>query len=379
MASQLFYNGEDNEFHKKGEALLLRNYDGISSPISAVKDILKFKNHADMLLCGPDGLPVDDNVGLLRDKSSADERDKLLDKYGTFFMFKDFINLLEYKFGATTPYKNDIIIFNYDWRLDCEYNAKLLVKKIIDYDEVVIVAYSLGGLVASKALAIMKQQYSLKNIKAYFSVCVPYNGTIKAIRGLKTGYLSLGVVKNFLCDFISISPKIKKLASTFPSVYQLLPTREFFQRNKGFLQDHDRKEMTYFDMFNYLKDSLKLEKKLINRAIDFHNSLFIKNKHILDYIDNKYFYVGIGYSVPSGISIHNKKEDLVILKYSEGDGTVDFYNSAVPPVEKPNALRIYKINSEHGIIFNNDDFLTQILFDISLLFKDPNLMVSDRL
>jgi hypothetical protein len=156
-------------------------------------------------------------------------------------------------------------------------------------------------------------------------------------------------------------------------VYQLLPTREFFQRNKGFLQDHDRKEMTYFDMFNYLKDSLKLEKKLINRAIDFHNSLFIKNKHILDYIDNKYFYVGIGYSVASGISIHNKKEDLVILKYSEGDGTVDFYNSAVPPVENPNALRIYKITSEHDEIFNNYDFLTQIFFDLSLLFRDPNL------
>lgn len=369
MASQLFYNGDSNKFYRKGEALLCRSYKGLSTIISGAKDILKLMEHSDMLLCNSEGLPNDTNIGILRDKSSADELDRLFDKYGTLFLFKNFINLLDNKFGPTTQYKNDIIMFNYDWRLDCSYNANLLINKIIDYDEVIIIAFSLGGLIASKALVTMKQKYSLKNIKAYLSVCVPYNGTINAIRGLKAGYCEYDNFSNLLYDTLSISPKIQKLSRTFPAMYQLLPTKEFFRRNKGFLKNHDGKEMTYFDMWNYFKDTLHLSTSLVNKAIDFHNSLFIKNKYILDYIDNKYFFVGLGYSVPSSVQIHNKKKDLVFLKYSKGDNTVDLYHSAIPPVEDTKSLHIYRTKTLHSKIFDNNDFLDKIFFVLNSLQK----------
>ena len=362
--SQLFYNGIDNKFYKKGEALLYRNCDNLSISTELVKDTIKLIKHSDMFLCDGNGIPADHNVGLLCDKLAADERDRLLNKYGTLCMFKNFINELNDKFGLTTAYKNDIIMFNYDWRLDCSYNARLLIKKIIDYDEVVLIAYSLGGLVASKAFAIMQREYSLKNIKTYLSVCVPYNGTIKALRGLKTGYMEYGFLSGILYDTFSISNIIQKLSRTFPSIYQLLPTNEFFRRNKGFLKDNDNKEMTYFDMLNYLKDKLNLSTSMINKAIEFHNSLFIDNKHILDYINEKYFFVGTGFTSPSSIQLHNKSTDIVPLKYSEGDNTVDLYHSAVPPISNTKNLKFYKIKTLHSEIFDNYDFLEKIIYII---------------
>lgn len=370
--SQLFYNGLDNKFYKKGEALLCRNCDDLSISPSLANDIIKFIKHSDMFLCDGNGIPADHNVGLLCDKLAADERDRLLDKYGTLCVFKNFINALNDKFGHITAYKNDIIMFNYDWRLDCSYNARLLVKKIIDYDEVVLIAYSLGGLVASKALAIMQQEYSLKNIKAYLSVCVPYNGTIKALRGLKTGYMEYGFLSYILYATFSISNIIQKLSRTFPSIYQLLPTNEFFRRNKGFLRDHDNKAMTYFDMLNYLKDKLNLSQSMINKAINFHDSLFIGNKHILDYIDKKYFFVGTGFNSPSSIQLHNKSKDIVPLKYSEGDNTVDLYHSAIPSLSNTNNLRLYKVKTLHSEIFDSNNFLEKIFYIIQqTIIKKP--------
>jgi hypothetical protein len=101
----------------------------------------------------------------------------------------------------------------------------------------------------------------------------------------------------------------------------------------------------------------------MDQAKDFHKDLFIKDKHILDYVNNKYFIVGEGYDTPSEITI-DKNLDFSISKYSNGDGTVELDNSAIPKLSYNNDLHLYKIKTLHSFIFYNSEFINRVTYII---------------
>lgn len=70
-------------------------------------------------------------------------------EYGAIDMYENLVVTLRKEYGDVA----DIRFVPYDWRLDLEAGASEIEKVIREYDEVVIVAHSMGGLVTEKYIA----------------------------------------------------------------------------------------------------------------------------------------------------------------------------------------------------------------------------------
>ena len=127
---------------------------------------------------------------------------------------------------------NDLYLFNYDWRLGITENAAKLSKKISDVIrytgalKVNIVAHSFGGLIAKKY--ILDTGASQKIDKAIF-VGVPNLGTPQAAKTLMFG-------DNFGFPLLN-QDEIRNIAQNMPSIYQALPSKEYFKHQPGYYDD----------------------------------------------------------------------------------------------------------------------------------------------
>ena len=113
----------------------------------------------------------------------------------------------------------------------------------------------------------------------------------------------------------------------------------------------------YPETIDFIEKNQQLNSSLLKKAVSFHKDLFIKQKHILEYVKNKYFFIGTGYDTTSELKLG---KDIKISKYELGDNTVEMQNSAIPPIKDIQNLNIYKIKTSHREILNNNQFLTQL-------------------
>ena len=109
-----------------------------------------------------------------------------------------------------------------------------------------------------------------------------------------------------------------------------------------------------------MRNDQYINKKLLSDAVAFHSSLYIKGKHILDYVKNKYFFLGVGHKTPDRLLIDKKDLNKIeVVSYSDGDGTVNYSNSAYPPctVDEEDIINISK---EHNSLYFDSDFLMEL-------------------
>lgn len=148
------------------------------------------------------------------------------------------------KYGAINCYKEtydemiaeysdiaEVVVFNYDWRLDNENNAKLLEEFINErgYDEVVLTSHSMGGNVVS--LYLQKEENREKVV-----LYAPYSpatlGAVDALVYLEDparllSGMDLGAIGG-VASLIDIEGIVRDVATPFlrglVSMYQLLPS-----------------------------------------------------------------------------------------------------------------------------------------------------------
>jgi len=115
-----------------------------------------------------------------------------------------------------------VYIFGYDWRKSCAENGKRL-KEYVDHlkgklgiDQFNFLTHSMGGIVLSCYLNLLNGNYDIVD-HAILTVC-PFKGSIHALIGLIKGE---GGVK---FPFLNSNDEFRKIARTFPSVYELCPT-----------------------------------------------------------------------------------------------------------------------------------------------------------
>lgn len=354
--SEFFYNSTNYKNYFKGEAIFFPNKYSFLNINQFAEDLKKIINNSEILECDEKGVPIIRDVGLLKDIDKVKAREKNLHDYGNLLLFKEIKTLLNSIFMTKNKHKEELF-FNYDWRLSCDTNGDLLAKLINEYDKVTLIGYSMGGLVICKAMCNLFKKSKLDKIENYISIAVPYNGSVLALYALLTGFIKNNKILNLFYQRLEYDKKVKNLLKNYPSIYELLPTEEYFARSKGFLKNNTGVVLNYPETIDFIEKNQQLNSLLFKKAVSFHKALFIKQKHILEYVKNKYFFIGTGYDTTSELKLD---KDINFSKCELGDNTVEMRNSAIPPIKDIQNLNIYKIKTSHRDILNNKQFLTQL-------------------
>lgn len=106
------------------------------------------------------------------------------------------------------------------WKADLQMRIEQQVKGC--GRKAVIVAHSLGGLVAFDFLESMKQSWIDKNVYKVITISTPWAGTLKALRGLLSGD-RLGLPSVIFDEELFLNA-----SRTFESLYGLLPNPDLF-------------------------------------------------------------------------------------------------------------------------------------------------------
>jgi pimeloyl-ACP methyl ester carboxylesterase len=253
----------------------------------------------------------------------------------------------------------DLFVFPYDWRLDIGYlagsgaadNPNILANKIqaildqTQTNKIDIVAHSMGGLIVKKYL----KTFGTSSVNSFIDIATPHLGAPQALKVLMFG-------DNF--DIWPLnSNKVKSISQNFPSIYQLLPSKNYFDSNnvnyKAYLADiYDYDNNNVEGNLNY--DQSREFMKNTGR----NNSLLEVNDNLHNEIDNyspqsvgvkTYNVIGCSKPTLGKIYILNKERSggwEYGLKYINGDGTVPLRSAEYFEADKS----YYSSGTEHAYL-----------------------------
>ena len=279
-------------------------------------------------------LKMDENGDSINDIFAADAIRKVLthDFYG---------GLIDYlKINGYEENKN-LFIFPYDWRLDIDFVAgdkfickstttlKCLideVKRETGSDKVDIIAHSMGGLVVKD----YAYKFGQDSIGKFINIATPHLGAPKVAKILQYGD-NLGFDIFGLGVFGFNSEAIKEISLQMPSMYQLLPSQEYFNipdSGYGYYLYNDssvggaslKGELNYDNSLSYLSAG---NNKITKYFTDKNNALHSAIDNVK--IDNSYNISGCGIATIGNIKSLGKKAffwDKYDMDPVDGDGTV---------------------------------------------------------
>jgi hypothetical protein len=245
----------------------------------------------------------------------------------------------------------DLFIFPYDWRWDLGWTAgndpyvliQSLKEKIEEVknqtgaEKVNIIAHSMGGLIVKKYI----MDYGQDSVDKFIDIGTPHLGSPSAFKTLMYGdNLDLKILGIYILN----TNTVKNISQNFSSIYQLLPSRNYFDNNDynynsyiGDIYDFDNNGikggLNYDQSIEFMKNTGRNE-YLLSKNDELHNE--IDNFDPADYGVEAYNIVGCNQPTIGKIYILNKEKDGYEygLKYINGDGTVplksaEYLNNAV--------------------------------------------------
>jgi len=221
----------------------------------------------------------------------------------------------------------DLFTFPYDWRLNNIYNTDLLKDKISQIrndtgvNEVDIIAHSMGGFLAKQYIKNTKGEF----VRKFIDIATPHLGAPKAFKILSFGdNLNISILN---------SSRVKTITQNFPSIYQLLPSRQYFDPSNSnynyyFYDSADidnngvKGKLNYDQTMEFLKNTGR-NSYLLGFNNTFHNNL--DNWNAADYGVQTTNIVGCGEPTIGKIFTLNKETSggyEYALSYITGDQTV---------------------------------------------------------
>jgi pimeloyl-ACP methyl ester carboxylesterase len=235
-----------------------------------------------------------------------------------------------------------VYIYRYDWRLDIDFLAQQFVdfvekiKTKTQTEQINVITHSMGGLILARYLKLDTEEH-LKSIRKAAITAPPFGGSYEAVKCLIIG-------EDSLFSFNS-SEVFRKIARSFPSVYQLLPSLqphwEHPEENSNFwdiaywqqrVEFGSRNKAIYVTKQTIMQNHLSRAKQFaFNEMIDLADYPDHQDKFLLMY--------GKGAKTLSNIIVKDYNSDLSIRylfdfeksekKYTgDGDGVVPI-NSAL--------------------------------------------------
>ena len=252
-----------------------------------------------------------------------------------------------FQYGATDIYRNvynlmyenfytencDIILYEYDWRID-PYDTSNELSNFIDssyYGDIVFVSHSMGGLVSSYYLSLGAEQRSL--VDKHISVGTPYLGSVE----MPYKYLTGKILSN-LNDFF-IQGSVKDIIYNMPSIYALFPYEQnwvsylYYGIDSIFVPVETYE--TTMQLYNQYMPNWN--QSLANNAITNISNLFTyDNAHITTLVDS-YYIVGTGETTTASIKGELKVNldqttqfnNFILESNTQGDGTVTLHSATI--------------------------------------------------
>ncbi len=267
----------------------------------------------DKLNLNSDGSPINSEIKadeILREVSSSDYFEGL-------FSFLDTKGYTENSDSFENPY---------DWRFSIE-NSVIDLKNKIDeikvqrgVSEVDLVAHSMGGLLVKKYL----KDYGGDSVGKFIDIGTPHTGSPKSFKILNYGD-DLGV--NYIFGIFNINQKrIKSISQNMPSVYQLLPSRNYFDSSDNnykyyvFNAESGSDRLSFDQTSSYLKSAGR-NSALVDRADTFHQE--IDGLDPESYGVETYNIIGCGLPTLGQFYLLKSGEHPVYnIRFINGDGTI---------------------------------------------------------
>lgn len=250
------------------------------------------------------------------------------------------VNTLKKKYGE------QVETFYYDWRQNNLCHVKKLQSMICERnaDEVIIVAHSMGGIIAKLFLNTCADKLVRNKVKKLITLGTPWLGSAEAYNALKFGKET---------PYVISSEKSKEINCYFPSVYQLLPRREYITKllkeNIGFYVKENVPQ-SWENTYNYYCELLKSNghgKKVLDEYYNaLRSPLSIEHHEI------------IGYNKPTFLSIIENLGEETQGYIASGDGTVTLLSAVSRAASKQ-----YFIECEHEGLVKREEVL-QLLISI---------------
>ena len=197
-----------------------------------------------------------------------------VNNYGYDDTYKGIIESLNNDTDISDKY--DILFFPYDWRMGAQITANNLHDLISDYNEVVFVAHSMGGIVTEKYIS----EYGADNISKQITAGTPFWGAPTMLCVLSTGDLSyiiggLGVAESLFTSF-----ELPSVLVNLGSCYDLLPNKDYtddWQWIYSYKRTYDHWYDYFIDNGNFTYFTFDEFDELISD--DYNNYLWIDGKY----------------------------------------------------------------------------------------------------
>lgn len=335
------------------------------------------------------------------DKLSLDEDGKPLhnlrlaksDEVGKFTllsMFEPLYNALNENFGK----EYDVIVWQYDWRLDNYQTAKKLEDFIAKngYDKVQFFSHSMGGNVVSQYLA--NSEVNRKKVELFVPFSTPFFGSNEVYNFIYEGMFSnpRGVLNSIPVDTPAnrvditatydmggdkidiVKPYLKKLGANVPSMFMLSPFKEYYNdsiyENGESPVKYNGKYLNYDEVIKHYT-KMKCAKKSNGELKpgyallkDYQNNQMVDYKgervHISRTI-NTHYIQGKGVDTLKSITVNGV--NLVGTEYTKmGDGQVAIYSGTAGLGE--NAKNVYIMENSSHISIITDKCAVDTAIDI---------------
>ena len=249
--------------------------------------------------------------------------------------------------------KYSVEYFPYDWRMSCKKSAEKLNQHINNkgYVDVVIVAHSMGGLVASSYIAMGNNQKN--KVKKLITLGTPFLGAPESINVYMNG-LNLGWIEELV-----INNDIKTITPNLTSMYELFPTKKANQyKTKDILTvgssnttDYSALKQTFYSKLNNYNGNRLTE------AEQMHDELFTGNSHITSQVDSYYIY-GTGINTVTNIEViynstNGSINTCIFNEDTNGDGTVPTWSASLGWLYKNKTF--YANNMKHAGVYNHNN------------------------
>jgi pimeloyl-ACP methyl ester carboxylesterase len=236
----------------------------------------------------------------------------------------------------------------YDWRKPIGDSVDKLVQTIKNYSEngfdVYLLAHSMGGMLAKLAILELEKQNLSGLISRFISIGTPWRGAPDAFKVLSFG--EPGIFSSlFQFHGLFDDKKTMELSRQFPSVYQLLPSEEYyFHENesndnigKFIAPDNENQYFSYYDVIGKVQSFYISAGKTTGINEDVYNK-YMKDLQaaMLQPLPANLPHdclIGCNYPTLYQLPTENPKKRYTFKRecqFNDGDGVVPLY-SAKPP------------------------------------------------